>query len=93
MEDSQYKPMPQSRTDLGYEWNKIDTKEAVGMLQSFLERVEARALVMDVYASNGIVYRNIVFQLPGVAEFPVAEDISIQFNRDGGRMLNVHLDH
>lgn len=90
--NSLYRRLPDTRRDLGYEWQATDIQSTLDMLKLYLERVQARCFYQDVYASNNQVYRNILIQLPGVPAFPVAQDLSIRFNRDDGRQFNIALE-
>jgi len=91
-EELGYKPLPSTRTDLNYAWVDIPLKDALLSLYEYLKRQKAKAVRMDVYASNGHVYRNLVIQLPWRNNFQVAENITIQFDRDEGRQLSIGRD-
>lgn len=86
----QYPRLPETRTDLGYGWVPIPVADALDAFRKFLERNEAKVFMMDVYASNNQVYRNIVIQVPsdGKGIF-MPETISIQFNREEGRQFSL----
>jgi len=82
-----YIPLPETRTDLGYSWTEQSIDKTLALFAGHLRRNNAKAYIMDVYASNDQVYQNIVIQLPAEGIFP-AENIHIQFNRDEGRQLS-----
>jgi len=84
-----YTPLPDARTDLGYSWIEQSIDETLAYFAGYLKRNDAKAYVMDVYASNNQVYRNIVIQLPRQSEVFPAENINIRFNRDEGRQLSL----
>lgn len=87
-----YKPLPSTRTDLGYEWEHKSIRDVLESLLAYLERQGARAFMQDIYASNGHMYRNILIQLPWLNSFFVAENIHIVFSRDEGRHLSISRD-
>lgn len=89
MAELQYNSLPETRKDLGYEWQPISIDAALGRLAKFLERNNAKAFINDVYATNDSVYRNIIIQLPYMNEAFLAEDIGIQFDRDKGRQFTL----
>lgn len=82
-----YTPLPEARGDLGYSWIEQSIDEVLAFFGSYLKRNDAKAYVMDVYASNNQVYRNIIIQLPTQSKVFPAENIHIQFNRDEGRQF------
>lgn len=88
VKDLKYPDLPPTRTDLGYEWILRDVSAVTGSLCKFLERNNARAFLVDVYASNNQVYRNMIIQLPEYGEL-AGETIHIQFNRDEGRQYSL----
>lgn len=83
-----YVPLSETRTDLGYSWIEQSIDEALAYFAGYLKRNGAKAYVVDVYATNNQVYRNVVIQLPEQSEVFPAENINIQFNRDEGRQLS-----
>lgn len=87
-----YKQLPPTRTDFGYEWEKRSIRDVLESLLAYLERQDARAFMLDVYASNNHVYRNILIQFPWKNSFQVAENIFIQFDKDEGRQLSINRD-
>lgn len=88
-----YSQLPSTRTDLGYNWTEVPLEEVMSHFKAFLERNNAKAHMMDVYASNNQVYRNMVIQLPYMSEvFGSEEDIHIQFNRDKGRQFTLKVE-
>lgn len=84
-----YKSLPPARTDFGYEWQEIPIEDLVEKLGLYFKRQKAKAFIMDVYATNNCVYRNMLIQLPWLNSFFVAENIRIQFNKDEGRQLSI----
>ena len=84
-----YTQLPPARADLGYRWNEQSIDEVLTFLSGYLKRNDAKAYVLDVYASNNQVYRNIIIQLPELSEVFPAENIHVQFNRDEGRQLSL----
>ena len=79
-------PLPPTREDLGYKWKEIPIPKALDMLGKFLSRNSAKAYIMDVYATNNQVYRNIHIDYQGVGR---EEGINAQFNRDEGKQLTL----
>lgn len=86
-----YTPLPSTRTDLGYNWIEQTVDEVLAFFAGYLKRNGAKAYVMDVYATNNQVYRNITIQLPEQSEVFPAENIHIQFNREEGRQMSLSL--
>ena len=72
---------------LDYKYTEITTDEFAEMLTKKLKQLGAKIWFMDVYCSNGSVYRNIKVKWDGVADR--AETIAIRFNREEGRILTV----
>lgn len=89
MEERSYRELPPARGDLGYSWVEQSTDEGLAYLGGFLKRNNAKVYVMDVYATNDKVYRNITIQLPRLGEVYGAEDIYIQFDRNSGRQFSL----
>lgn len=87
-EQLKYPELPSTRTDLGYSWQPSTPSDVLHAFGKFLQRNNARAFLMDVYASNDAVYRNMVIQLPEKGAF-AAETIYIQFDRDEGRQYSL----
>lgn len=86
---SEYAKLPEIGTNLGYKWEPIQVGVALANLLEYFKRNNARAFMVDVYASNDSMYRNIVIQLP-LPDGPFSPndmDIEIQFERDKGRQL------
>lgn len=87
-----YSELPPTRSDLGYNWTEITLEDAMNHLRAFLERNNAKAALVDIYASNNQVYRNMVIQLPYMNEMFGEEDIHIQFNRSEGRQFTLTVE-
>ena len=87
-EQFMYPELPETRTDLDYKWRPVPVSEVLNALRKFLERNDAKGYMMDVYASNNEVYRNMLIHIPGVKDGVfLPESISMQFNRDEGRQF------
>jgi hypothetical protein len=87
----EYQDLPPTRKDLGYEWTPKPVSYVLDAFSRFLERNNAKAYLMDVYASNDSVYRNLLIQLPKYGIFE-AENIYFQFNRDDGRQYTLKIE-
>ena len=83
--------LPETRRDLGYNWLPLPLDVVLGMFGQFLERNNAEAYLMDVYASNNSVYRNLLIVIPHGEVIP-EEQIHIQFDREAGRQFYVKSD-
>jgi len=68
-----------------YHWIEITPDEFAGMLAEKLKSVKAKAWVLDVYCSNNQVFRNLHVKW-------ISGHLAIQFNREGGTIINV-LEH
>lgn len=89
MTEKSYTSLPETRKDLGYSWIEQSIDETLAHFGEYLKRNDAKAYVMDVYATSNRVYRNIIIQLPRQPEFFPAEGTHIQFNRNEGRQLSL----
>lgn len=87
-EPLRYPELPKTRTDLGYKWEPALVEDVLMSFCKFLKRNDARAFMMDVYATGDKVYRNMLIQLPKKGLYP-PETISIQFNRESGRQFSL----
>jgi len=86
---NEFSELPKTREDLGYKWAPISIEYALDSFRDYFVRNDARAFIMDVYASNNQVYRSILIQLPEHAGVFFPENINIGFNRDDGRQLEL----
>jgi len=72
-----------------YHWIEITPEEFAHKLAEKLEKLGAKAWLLDVYCSNDQVYRNLAVKWNG---FGSVKSLRLHFDRGEGKAMNITLE-